>query len=108
MSVNTKMTAIADAIRAKTGDTASLSLDGMTTAIAGITTGGGTDLTQYINQLEADELYDFVVPTGTTKLRNNAFYNDSKLVSITIPSGVTSFGNICFQNCSKLAAVILE
>ena len=36
MSVNEKMTAIADAIRGKTGETASLSLDAMATAIAGI------------------------------------------------------------------------
>lgn len=43
MSVNAKMTAIADAIRAKTGGTSSLTLDGMADAIAGIQTGGGID-----------------------------------------------------------------
>lgn len=43
MSVNEKMTAIADAIRAKTGGTSSLTLDGMADAIAGIQTGGGID-----------------------------------------------------------------
>ena len=36
MSVNEKMTAIADAIRVKTGETAPLSLDAMASAIAGI------------------------------------------------------------------------
>lgn len=41
MSVNEKMTAIADAIRSKTGGTEPLMLDGMAAAIAGITTGGG-------------------------------------------------------------------
>lgn len=41
MSVNTKMTAIADAIRAKTGGTAALSLDAMAEAIAGLEIGGG-------------------------------------------------------------------
>lgn len=39
MSVNTKMTAIADAIRAKTGGTAALSLDAMAEAIAGLEIG---------------------------------------------------------------------
>lgn len=39
MSVNSKMTAIADAIRDKTGGTASLSLDDMATQIANISTG---------------------------------------------------------------------
>lgn len=43
MSVNEKMTAIADAIRAKTGVTLSLTLGGMADAIAGIQTGGGID-----------------------------------------------------------------
>lgn len=42
MSVNSKMTAIADAIRAKTGKTAPLTLDQMVTEIEGIT--GGTKL----------------------------------------------------------------
>lgn len=41
MSVNTKMTAIADAIRAKTGGTAALSLDAMAEAIAGLEIGSG-------------------------------------------------------------------
>lgn len=41
MSVNEKMTAIADAIREKTGDIAKLTLDDMATAISGISTGGG-------------------------------------------------------------------
>lgn len=41
MSVSSKMTAIANAIRGKTGGSALLTLDGMATAIAGISTGGG-------------------------------------------------------------------
>lgn len=41
MSVNEKMTAIADAIRAKTGGTESLTLDQMAAEIAGIQAGGG-------------------------------------------------------------------
>lgn len=40
-TVAEKMTAIADAIRAKTGGTDPLTLDGMAAAIAGIETGGG-------------------------------------------------------------------
>lgn len=41
MSVHSKMTAIADALRSKTGGTSPLTLDQMATAIAGIQTGGG-------------------------------------------------------------------
>lgn len=40
MSVNEKMTAIADTIRAKTGGTEALTLDGMAEAIAGLELGG--------------------------------------------------------------------
>lgn len=43
-TVNEKMTAIADAIRAKTGGTDALTLDGMAQAIAGIEVGGGDGL----------------------------------------------------------------
>ena len=46
MSVNEKMTAIADAIRVKTGETAPLSLDAMASAIAGI---AGTSGLRYTN-----------------------------------------------------------
>lgn len=41
MALTDKLTAIADAIRAKTGDSEKLSLDDMPTAIASIETGGG-------------------------------------------------------------------
>lgn len=41
MSVDSKMTAIAEAIRAKTGESGSLSLDAMAQAIASIPSGGG-------------------------------------------------------------------
>ncbi len=41
MSVKSKLTAIADAIRSKSGSTDALTLDGMAAAIAALTTGGG-------------------------------------------------------------------
>lgn len=44
MSVNSKMTAIADAIREKTGDTALLTLDGMAAAIAGLELGSTDEM----------------------------------------------------------------
>ena len=40
-TVNEKMTALAEAIRAKSGVTGKLSLDGMKTAVDGIQTGSG-------------------------------------------------------------------
>lgn len=46
-TVNEKMTALADSIRAKSGATGKLSLDGMKTAVDGIETGGGSSGVQY-------------------------------------------------------------
>ena len=42
MALTDKLTAIADAIRTKTGSTDLLTLDGMAEAIAGIPSGGGS------------------------------------------------------------------
>ena len=50
MSVNSKMTAIADAIRAKTGGTGLLTLDAMPAAIASIK-GGGDTATLTVNSM---------------------------------------------------------
>lgn len=44
MSVNEKLTAVADAIREKTGGTDALTLDGMAEAIAAIKAGGGANM----------------------------------------------------------------
>ena len=41
MGINSKMTALADAVRSKSGVTGKLSIDGMTAAVNGISTGGG-------------------------------------------------------------------
>ena len=48
MALTNKLTAIADAIREKTGTTEPMTLDSMATAISGITGGGGGELTDYI------------------------------------------------------------
>lgn len=55
MSVNTKMTALANAIRAKTGQTGLLTLDEMETAVAGIYT--GVELPELSNPAAANEIF---------------------------------------------------
>ena len=54
MSVNTKMTAIADAIRGKTGGASPLTLDQMAEAIASIQAGGGIKTASGTYTLAAD------------------------------------------------------
>ena len=69
MALISKLTAIGDAIRAKTGSSEKLSLDGMASAIASISTGGsGEFFIQSFNQ-----------PTGKV-LDFSGYTNDIKNV----------------------------
>lgn len=54
MALTNKLTAIGDAIRGKTGGTELLTLDGMVTAINGISTGGGTTLPEEAFNITGD------------------------------------------------------
>jgi hypothetical protein len=51
-------------------------------------------------------LTSIAVPSGVTKIEDNAFKGCSGLTSITIPSSVTSLGTNVFANCSSLASII--
>lgn len=55
MSVNEKMTALADAIRSKTGETGKLSIDAMTTAVNNMEI--GAELPELTNEGRATELF---------------------------------------------------
>jgi hypothetical protein len=73
MSVNSKMTALADAIRAKTGITDTLTLDEMTAAINDIELGGGS----YVNANTFSELDIYNVSAGTVyQYRNRLLFFD--------------------------------
>ena len=45
------------------------------------------------------------IPSGTTSIGDNAFYNCTNLSSVTIPSSVTSIGENAFKDCSGLTSV---
>ena len=136
MSVHSKMTAIADAIRGKTGGTNPLTLDQMATAIAEIQTGGGGD-EMYI-ALSNDTLSDYSLPSGVNKVRaylfagsknlktadlsaldvngggtigSSAFYQCEKLESVVFPSGQTGvqwMGSRAFSGCKSLKEVYIS
>ena len=106
MALTDKLTAIANAIRTKTGGTNSLTLDQMASEINNIQSGGATE--PYM-----EEVYDSngnlidVVMYGYTKIRNYAFYNCSRLALTSLPSGLTNIGYSAFYNCSSLALTSL-
>ena len=82
-------------------------LDGMASLIESIEAGGGAT-EPYIEEV-IDGNGDITNATlhGYTIIRNNAFYNCSKLALVSLSSGLTSIGNNAFYSCSKLALTSL-
>ncbi len=119
MSVNSKLTAVADAIRAKTGGTDKLSLDAMAAEVAAMETGGedylaalfNNTLTQYSSEeMKIIPQYGFnsrLIATlnvpNVTEIGNYAFSYCSKITQLHFPK-VTKIGSAAFQK-SKLAAI---
>ena len=108
MSVNSKMTAIADAIRGKTGGTNPLTLDQMATAIAEIQTGGGGD-EMYI-ALSNDTLTDYSLPSGVNSVRAYLFAGSKNLKTADLSAldvnGGGTIGSSAFYQCEKLESVV--
>ena len=96
MALTNKLSAIGDAIRAKTGKTDLLTLEQMPVEIAAIETGGGssgtTGLAAYLNG-ETTTLYDDTV----TSVRQYAFYSGTNNSSYT-PIRVVDFPNVITIN----------
>lgn len=128
MALTDKLTAIADAIRGKTGKADGLTLEQMATEIAGIQAGGGGKTKFYVagqagavytdetinedifNQGKALTLYTPHVvfkPVGSWTLSaGSSMYRDAtELVSFT--SDVLVGGDNMFRACSKLETFIL-
>lgn len=101
MSVNAKMTAIADAIRAKTGGTSALTLDQMAAEIAGIQGGGYT-----IEEIAIDAISGEIV-LNSGMLRPYAFAFCSGITKAVLNKGLkASSTSICaaFESSSIVEA----
>lgn len=119
---------IANAIRSKTGKTATIKPVDMATEIESIKTGGGGDnkLPQLVDgtitTVTAEDLagvtrvrdYAFsncssltsvILPDNITSMGSSVFFRCTSLISINIPDGVQSIGNNAFQNCSSLISI---
>lgn len=128
MALISKLTAIGDAIRAKTGGTEKMTLDQMATEIEGIQTGGTDEnfIKLVTRPLRATEI---TLPQEVTSIGRYAFYSASYVTSVnmpnvtyispyafygcddlaltSLPSGVTYLGENAFRGCTSLALLTL-
>ena len=123
MALTNKLTAIADAIRGKTGKTEEMTLDAMAEAIESIETGGGGgDLDAFIEGninkdfasnatkaraylLQNANIETLSMPYAT-ELGARFCYGCSNLKSISIPKASMLLGNT-FTNCKGLTEIYL-
>lgn len=94
MSLNEKMTRLADSIRALTSDTKPMNLDAMAEAIENHVCGQGGALAARANdtitEIKASDL------TGTA-IAPYAFYEGSNITKVTIPATITEIGEEAFN-----------
>lgn len=102
MALTDKLTAIADAIRAKTGGTDALTLDGMAEAVAGIEAGGGVDLAKAIVERTVTEVSDASIET----VGHNAFAYCRSLLHVDL-SACKTVSTEAFRYCEELVSVNL-
>ena len=126
MALTDKLTAIANAIRAKTGKTAKMTMTEMVTEIEGISGGGGDTSIEdsFVTRTVTEYTNDRVTTVGTYAFYNcssltsasfplvmsigsSAFYNCSKLTTVELPKA-TSIGSYVFQNCKSLKALVIR
>lgn len=83
----------------------SATIDTYPTYVSQIPAGGGDD--SVLRDLIEGDITSITIPSGTTSIRNNAFYSYSGLTSVTIPDSVTTIGVRAFNNCSDLTSVTI-
>ena len=98
MSVNEKMTALADAIRAKTGDSEKLTLDGMALAIGSIET-GGAELPEEAFTITGNGSYRFANDGWTWFIDNYG----NKVIAKDITGAISMF-----DGCKSLKEIPFE
>ena len=48
---------------------------------------------------------DLIIPAGTTRISDNAFYGCGSLTDVKLPEGMKSIGSRAFYNCGNLKAI---
>ena len=102
---NTKLDAIANAIKAKDSSaTTPMTLDQMATAIANIPSGGGVNLADMIDDSASGTFT--ISDNNITTIRKNFWRDCSRLEAVSFPSVKTVKDN-AFQYASKLRSIYL-
>lgn len=98
------LTAIADAIRVKTGRPGTMAVNQMITEINNIP---HSDFTAAFRSVIERTAQNIVLPDNLTKIGVEVFSNCHDLVLTSLPTGVTDIEIGAFYNCGKLALTSL-
>ena len=74
--------------------------------LVGQISGGGTS-GPYTCEIDRNTMTELVIPEGTTKIGNYAFYGCNALTSLTIPNSVTTIGIFAFYGCNTLTSLTI-
>lgn len=103
MSVKSAMTALADAIRSKTGSAERMTLAEMPELITGIQSGGD----EALGALLDGSITEITIPPNVVTLRPYAF-NKTKIRRLTLPPNVSKTGEYLANSCIQLEEVTIE
>lgn len=101
MSVNSKMTAIADAIREKTGESGTLTLDAMAAAIAAIEAGGGGKILGHVFAEGSFTLAEDTTSEYTVITANELF----EAIKGDFPDATSLISNVYVKGTSEYASL---
>lgn len=101
---DTTLKGIADAIRAKTGNTDDIPVPDMRSQIDSIPSGGDDET---LKSLIDRSITSVEIPSGITTIGWGAFQSCTKLKTVVIPKGIQKFDTISFSGCNSLETVDL-
>ena len=97
------LSAIANAIREKTGGTDQMTPEQMATEISNIKSGDNGNFKSVIERTASN----LTLPSDLTSIGSHAFYEYTNLALTSLPSGLTSIGAYAFSGCTNLALTSL-
>lgn len=102
MALTDKLSNIANAIRAKTGNTDALTLDQMVSEIDSIQTGGGDS--SLVDSIIDRSIVE--IESSVSRIGDNSFYKCTELLTASFPYA-SSIGDNALRDCVKLTDVYI-